>query len=61
MKRNRIDAWIEENREAMDAHAEDIRKNGMWSDGLRPFKVKRCAVCKLKGQTGLFAAIHYPA
>jgi len=37
VKRKRIDAWIEENREAMEAHAEDIRKNGMWSDGLRLF------------------------
>ncbi|MEO0548371.1 MAG: helix-turn-helix domain-containing protein [Pseudomonadota bacterium] len=37
VKRKRIDAWIEENREAMDTNAKDIRENGLWSDGLRLF------------------------
>ena len=37
VKRKRIDAWIEENREAMEANAKDIRENGLWSDGLRTF------------------------
>lgn len=37
VKRKRIDAWIEENREAMEANAKDLRENGLWSDGLRQF------------------------
>ena len=37
VKRKRIEAWIEENREAMEANAKDIRENGLWSDGLRTF------------------------
>ncbi|MEM6535809.1 MAG: type II toxin-antitoxin system CcdA family antitoxin [Pseudomonadota bacterium] len=37
VKRKRVDAWIEDNREAMEANAKDIRVNGLWSDGLRLF------------------------
>ena len=37
IKRKRIHAWIEENRDAMEANAKDIRENGLWSDGLRMF------------------------
>jgi|GEM_PF-4306224 len=37
IKRKRMEAWIEENREAMEANAKDIRENGLWSDGLRTF------------------------
>lgn len=37
IRRKRIDAWIEDNREAMEANAKGIRENGLWSDGLRQF------------------------
>lgn len=37
VKRKRMEAWIEDNREAMQANAQDIRKNGLWSDGFRQF------------------------
>lgn len=37
IRRKRFDAWIEENREAIEANAKDIRENGLWSDGLRSF------------------------
>jgi antitoxin CcdA len=30
-------AWLEENREAIDAHNRWYRKHGLWSDGLRKF------------------------
>lgn len=29
--------WAEENREALEAKAKWIEKNGLWSDGLRQF------------------------
>lgn len=29
--------WLEENRDAIDASNDDVRQNGMWSDGLRPW------------------------
>lgn len=37
VKRKRIDAWIEDNRKAMEANAQDVRENGLWSDGYRAF------------------------
>jgi antitoxin CcdA len=37
VKRKRIEAWIEENKEAFAAHRKDIEENGLWSDGLRTF------------------------
>jgi antitoxin CcdA len=37
IKRKHMDAWIEENRSAMEKNAENIRRNGLWSDGLRLF------------------------
>jgi antitoxin CcdA len=29
--------WLAENKEAIEAYNEDIRKHGVWSDGLRPW------------------------
>ncbi|MEM9179686.1 MAG: type II toxin-antitoxin system CcdA family antitoxin [Pseudomonadota bacterium] len=37
VKRKRIEAWVEENKEAFAAHRKDIEENGLWSDGLRTF------------------------
>lgn len=37
VKHKRIESWIEENREAMEANAKEIRENGLWSDGRRLF------------------------
>lgn len=37
VKRKRIETWIDDNREAMEANAKDIRENGLWSDELRAF------------------------
>lgn len=37
IQRKRFDAWMEDNRDAMDANAKDLRENGLWSDGLRQF------------------------
>lgn len=37
VRRKRIDTWIEENREAMEANTKEIHENGLWSDGLRTF------------------------
>lgn len=33
----RAQQWQEDNREAIDAYNEFVRRNGMWSDGLRKF------------------------
>jgi antitoxin CcdA len=27
--------WLQENKEAIETHNEDVRQNGIWSDGLR--------------------------
>lgn len=37
IKRKRIEAWIDEHKEAFAAHRKDIEENGLWSDGLRMF------------------------
>ena len=37
VKRARIDAWIEENREAFAANARDVEENGLWCDRYRMF------------------------
>lgn len=37
VKRKRIEAWIEDNKEAFAAHRKDLEDNGLWSDGLRTF------------------------
>jgi antitoxin CcdA len=29
--------WLEGNRQAIEASNQDVRQNGMWSDGLRPW------------------------
>ncbi len=37
LKQEQARRWLEENREAIEASNEDVRQNGMWSDGLRPW------------------------
>ncbi len=37
VKRARINAWVEENREAFADHARHVEEHGLWSDGLRAF------------------------
>ena len=37
VKRKRIDAWIADNRDAMETNAENVRQHGLWSDGVRLF------------------------
>ena len=37
LKQEQAHRWLEENRQAIEATNEDVRKNGMWSDGLRPW------------------------
>ena len=37
VKRARFDAWLDENSTALSAHSDDVRENGLWSDGLRLF------------------------
>ena len=37
VKRARIDAWIEENKEAFAANARDVEENGLWCDRYRLF------------------------
>ena len=37
VKRARIDAWIDENREAFATNARDVEENGLWCDRYRQF------------------------
>lgn len=35
LKEERARRWLAENKDAIEAYNEDIRKHGVWSDGLR--------------------------
>lgn len=37
VKCKRMEAWIDDNKEAFSAHRRDVEENGLWSDGLRQF------------------------
>ena len=37
IKRKRIEAWVEDNKEAFATHRKDLEENGLWSDGRRAF------------------------
>lgn len=35
LKQEQARRWLEDNREAIEAYNEDVRQNGVWSDGFR--------------------------
>jgi antitoxin CcdA len=37
LKKHREAAWLEENKEAIEAYNREIAEHGLWSDGLRQF------------------------
>lgn len=37
LKKQDLQAWVEENRKAMEASNRFVDKHGLWSDGLRSF------------------------
>jgi antitoxin CcdA len=37
LREERARRWLAENKDAIEAYNEDIRKHGVWSEGLRPW------------------------